>query len=96
MHKLHKNGVKIICKKTKVIHHFTPMKQFHDMIDVYLILSMCILMPSNELQISYLMISNENIFCFQMVSTKWQVVQFLIEANEKYVEVCVMQGMIFY
>jgi len=48
MHKLHKNGVKIICKKTKVIHHFTPMKQFHDMIDVYLILSMCILMPSNE------------------------------------------------
>ena len=53
-------------------------------------------MPSNELQISYLMISNENIFCFQMVSTKWQVVQFLTEANEKYVEVCVMQGMIFY
>jgi len=42
------------------------------------------------------MISNENIFCFQMVSIKWQVVQFLIEANEKYVEVCVMQGMIFY
>jgi len=68
------------------------------MIDVYLILSMCILMPSNELQISYLIISNENIFCFQMVSTKWQVqvVQFLTEANEKYVEVCVMQGMIFY
>ena len=57
---------------------------------------MCILMPSNELQISYLMISNENFFCFQMVSTKWQVVQFLIEANEKHGEVCVMQGNFFY